>query len=87
MENKKTKKYINCVIFIASLLLVIGVFGNEIIWAGRLMGFDISHSLADDLAEVVSNGGTLASAFAIIMGITMPTWIVGVVAGASTYSA
>lgn len=59
----------------------------EIIYVGKAMGIEISNDVMTQLIDSVNAGNTLAGAFALVLGVTVPAWASAAAAAFATTGA
>ena len=60
---------------------------GNIYWICGKFGIRLAPGWYQDMVDFVSAGGSIADAFAIIAGVSLPAWIVPILAGVGAVSA
>lgn len=83
-------KSINTVEKVIMAAVIVGVMliaSPEIIYIGKALGINISNDTMTQLIDSVNAGNSIAGAFAVVLGVTVPAWASAAAAAFATTGA
>ncbi|CEN23659.1 Bacteriocin class IIc cyclic gassericin A-like [[Clostridium] sordellii] len=80
-------KFEKVAFFSLFLILSLLIINSNIYFIADKMGITLSTKMYRDIVDAVSAGGSIAGAFSLIVGVTLPGWLVVAAAGFGLTSA
>ena len=86
--NKKTSTTLQTMLFvIVAIAFCLIIAQPQIYFVANALGIQLAPDWYQAIVDWISSGGTIAGAFAAVLGITLPAWLTAAVAGLGVVSA
>lgn len=86
--DKKTTAALHMLLFaVASIVVCTAIACLQIYFVANALGIQLAPDWYQAIVDWVSAGGTIAEAFLVVLGVTLPGWVTAAIAGFGLTSA